>query len=150
MASGLSNGTSLFRGCRTLFESLKSTSQAYSSAAAISHKGKLKASSAAGSGKISEAGAKKEVNHSSGIFKSVQVSPALASFLGMSETSRSEAVKQIWSYIKLNNLQVTLISLLLLLIWPFFCIFILVPCFLQPVRLPNFVENALKVHFNLA
>ena len=111
MASGLNNGTRLFRGCRTLLDSLKSTTQAYSSAAAVSPKGKLKASGAAASRKNSEAGEKKEVNRSGGIFKSVQVSPALAGFLGMSESSRPEAVKQIWSYIKLNNLQVLFISL---------------------------------------
>ncbi|XP_023000111.1 upstream activation factor subunit spp27-like [Cucurbita maxima] len=105
MASGLNNGTRLFRGCRTLLDSLKSTTQAYSSAAAVSPKGELKASGAAATRKKSEAGEKKEGNRSGGIFKSVQVSPALAGFLGMSESSRSEAVKQIWSYIKLNDLQ---------------------------------------------
>ncbi|XP_022155717.1 uncharacterized protein LOC111022777 [Momordica charantia] len=120
MASGLSNGTRLFRACGTLLDSLKSaTGASYSSAASTSHKSaaskpkaKLKASAATST----ESGAKKEVNRSSGIFKPVQVSPALGSFLGMSETSRSEAVKQIWSYIKLNNLQVTSLSLLFFLI----------------------------------
>ncbi|XP_038906873.1 upstream activation factor subunit spp27-like [Benincasa hispida] len=104
MASGR-NGTRFFRGCRTLFDSLKSTTQAYSSTPAVSAKGKLKASNTAVSGQKSVAGPKKVVNRSTGIFKSFPVSPALAGFLGMSETSRSEAVKQIWAYIKLNNLQ---------------------------------------------
>nr|KJB43918.1 hypothetical protein B456_007G250300 [Gossypium raimondii] len=42
----------------------------------------------------------------SGIFKLTPVSPALARFLGAPEASRSDAVKQIWSYIKSQNLQV--------------------------------------------
>ncbi|XP_012492396.1 upstream activation factor subunit spp27 [Gossypium raimondii] len=41
----------------------------------------------------------------SGIFKLTPVSPALARFLGAPEASRSDAVKQIWSYIKSQNLQ---------------------------------------------
>ncbi|CAK9328530.1 unnamed protein product [Citrullus colocynthis] len=102
MASGLSNGTRFFRGCRTLLDSLKSATQAYSSTPAVSRKGKLKA---AVSGQKSVAGPKKEPNRPTGILKAVQVSPTLAGFLGMSETSRAEAVKQIWAYIKLNNLQ---------------------------------------------
>lgn len=40
-----------------------------------------------------------------GILKVTQVSPALSNFLGVSEASRTDAVKQIWSYIKLHNLQ---------------------------------------------
>lgn len=138
MASGLSNGTRFFRGCRTLLDSLKSATQAYSSTPAVARKGKLKA---AVSGQKSVAGPKKEPTRPTGILKAVQVSPTLAGFLGMSETSRAEAVKQIWAYIKLNNLQVTLISLLFLLIWSFFFFFysivVLVPCFLQSLRLPS-------------
>ncbi|XVE62402.1 hypothetical protein DITRI_Ditri06bG0115500 [Diplodiscus trichospermus] len=40
-----------------------------------------------------------------GIFKLTPVSPALGQFLGAQQASRTEAVKQIWTYIKSNNLQ---------------------------------------------
>ncbi|XVF56713.1 hypothetical protein PTKIN_Ptkin06aG0142300 [Pterospermum kingtungense] len=42
---------------------------------------------------------------SSGIFKVTAVSPALGQFLGAQQASRTEAVKQIWTYIKSHNLQ---------------------------------------------
>ncbi|MBA0737483.1 hypothetical protein Gogos_010943 [Gossypium gossypioides] len=42
-----------------------------------------------------------------GISKVTLVSPALGQFLGAQQASRTEAVKQIWSYIKSQNLQVT-------------------------------------------
>ncbi|KAA3468563.1 upstream activation factor subunit UAF30-like [Gossypium australe] len=40
-----------------------------------------------------------------GISKVTPVSPALGQFLGAQQASRTEAVKQIWSYIKSQNLQ---------------------------------------------
>ncbi|EXB70626.1 Upstream activation factor subunit spp27 [Morus notabilis] len=40
-----------------------------------------------------------------GLQKPVQVSPTLASFLGASQSSRANAVKQIWAHIKLHSLQ---------------------------------------------
>ncbi|KAJ4707603.1 upstream activation factor subunit spp27 [Melia azedarach] len=40
-----------------------------------------------------------------GILKVVPVSPQLSEFVGASEVSRSEAVKKVWQYIKLHNLQ---------------------------------------------
>lgn len=41
----------------------------------------------------------------SGIMKPARVSPQLGKFLEASEASRTEAVKKIWQYIKLHNLQ---------------------------------------------
>ncbi|OMO85827.1 hypothetical protein COLO4_21418 [Corchorus olitorius] len=41
----------------------------------------------------------------SGITKVTPVSPALGQFLGTQQASRTEAVKQIWTYIKSHNLQ---------------------------------------------
>lgn len=41
-----------------------------------------------------------------GIFKLAPVSPALGQFLGAQQASRTDAVKQIWTYIKSRNLQV--------------------------------------------
>lgn len=112
MASGLSNGTRFFKGCRTLLDSLKSTTQAYSSTPGVSSKSTLKPSTAAVSGQKSKPAPKKVANPSGGLLKTQKVSPTLAGFLGQSEIARTEAVKQIWAYIKLNNLQVTFISLL--------------------------------------
>ncbi|CAA6667108.1 unnamed protein product [Spirodela intermedia] len=37
--------------------------------------------------------------------KALPVSPAMKKFLGVPEISRSEAVKKIWDYIKLHELQ---------------------------------------------
>lgn len=47
-------------------------------------------------------------SRTSGILKVMPVSPAMRSFLGVPEISRTEAVKKIWEYIKLNDLQVHL------------------------------------------
>ncbi|KAL4592963.1 hypothetical protein LXL04_005972 [Taraxacum kok-saghyz] len=40
-----------------------------------------------------------------GILKVVPVSQSLGEFLGVSEASRTDAVKKVWGYIKDNNLQ---------------------------------------------
>ncbi|KAL5539928.1 hypothetical protein UlMin_042967 [Ulmus minor] len=47
----------------------------------------------------------KNAKSGGGIFKPTPVSPALCSFLGVFESSRANAVKQIWSHIKLHSLQ---------------------------------------------
>ncbi|XP_043716861.1 protein TRI1-like [Telopea speciosissima] len=44
-------------------------------------------------------------SRSGGIFKVTPVSPAMSKFLGVSEASRTDAVKKVWEYIKLRNLQ---------------------------------------------
>ncbi|GKU96034.1 hypothetical protein SLEP1_g9314 [Rubroshorea leprosula] len=54
--------------------------------------------------KTSIAGATK-TRAKNGIMKPIPVSPQLGSFLGASEASRADAVKKIWEYIKLHNLQ---------------------------------------------
>lgn len=41
----------------------------------------------------------------SGLTAPVPVSPAMQKFLGVSEASRTEALKKIWDHIKANNLQ---------------------------------------------
>ncbi|XP_059651760.1 upstream activation factor subunit spp27-like [Cornus florida] len=45
------------------------------------------------------------VARSSGILKVSPISPALSEFLGVPESSRTDAVKKIWAYIKLQDLQ---------------------------------------------
>ncbi|XVF30639.1 hypothetical protein REPUB_Repub16aG0075800 [Reevesia pubescens] len=47
----------------------------------------------------------RSTTRATGIFKQTPVSPALGRFLGAQEASRTEAVKQIWTYIKSHNLQ---------------------------------------------
>lgn len=44
-----------------------------------------------------------------GITKARPISPAMQEFLGVAEIPRTQALKQIWAYIKLHNLQVCLI-----------------------------------------
>ncbi|XP_021283485.1 protein TRI1 [Herrania umbratica] len=44
-------------------------------------------------------------NRPTGISQVTPVSPALGQFLGAQQASRTEAVKQIWTYIKSHNLQ---------------------------------------------
>lgn len=43
-----------------------------------------------------------------GITKSKPISPAMQEFLGVTEIPRTQALKQIWAYIKQHNLQVCL------------------------------------------
>ncbi|XP_043694764.1 protein TRI1-like [Telopea speciosissima] len=44
-------------------------------------------------------------SRNTGILKVIPVSPSMRKFLGVSEASRTDAVKKVWEYIKLNNLQ---------------------------------------------
>ena len=41
----------------------------------------------------------------SGITKEMKLSPALADIVGKKEASRGQCIKQLWAYIKNNNLQ---------------------------------------------
>lgn len=50
--------------------------------------------------------AKKKTPRTTGIFKATTVSPALAQFLGTGETTRTDAVKEVWTYVKSHDLQV--------------------------------------------
>ncbi|XP_010463811.1 PREDICTED: protein TRI1-like [Camelina sativa] len=47
----------------------------------------------------------KKTPRSTGIFKVTPVSPVLAQFLGTGETTRTDAIKGIWTYIKSHDLQ---------------------------------------------
>ncbi|KAG2273179.1 hypothetical protein Bca4012_085976 [Brassica carinata] len=48
---------------------------------------------------------KKTTPRTTGIFKATPVSPALAQFLGTGETTRTNAVKEVWTYVKSHDLQ---------------------------------------------
>ncbi|KAG5069566.1 hypothetical protein JHK85_001943 [Glycine max] len=59
----------------------------------------------------------------SGIQKVVPVSSELGDFLGAPQVSRTEAVKKVWAYIKLQNLQFNseLLIAILIIVGLFFC-----------------------------
>ncbi|KAI4302870.1 hypothetical protein MLD38_038568 [Melastoma candidum] len=93
----------VFRGSRPLFfPSATAKSSAAPAAGAASKAAKPKKEAAASS---SASSPKRTTTRPSGIQKVTPVSPALAHFLNSPSASRVEAVKKIWSYIKLHNLQ---------------------------------------------
>ncbi|XP_061997978.1 upstream activation factor subunit spp27 [Rosa rugosa] len=98
----------IFRGCRALLAPAKSSTSTAGTAvkvaaAAPKSKAKAKPKPKAEADAIKP---KRNVNRNAGILKPTPISPALGSFLGGApESSRAEAVKQIWSHIKLHNLQ---------------------------------------------
>lgn len=96
----------VFRGCSALLAPAKSSTSTAGAAVKISAaapKSKAKPKPKA-SGDVVKP--KRNVNRTTGILKPTPISPALGSFLGAPESSRAEAVKQIWAHIKLHNLQV--------------------------------------------
>ncbi|XP_073030447.1 upstream activation factor subunit UAF30-like [Primulina eburnea] len=86
----------LFRGCRALYSAAKS-------AAAPSPKPNISASS--NKPAAAAAGTKDKKSSPTGLLKAKPVSPTLRNFVGASEISRAEALKKVWGYIKLHNLQ---------------------------------------------
>ncbi|XP_065853035.1 protein TRI1 [Euphorbia lathyris] len=80
----------VFRGCRALLAPAKSSAAASKPTATKAAASKPKSAKPA---------------RTAGILKPFPVSPALSDFLGTPEASRAGAVKQIWAYIKQNNLQ---------------------------------------------
>ncbi|TYI15291.1 hypothetical protein ES332_A08G176300v1 [Gossypium tomentosum] len=72
----------LFGRCGGLLEAAKAFSASFASSSS---------SSSSGNGR--------------GLMRVIPVSPQLAKFLGASEASRTDAIKKIWDYIKLHNLQ---------------------------------------------
>lgn len=92
----MASSTRVFgKACRTLMAAAKGPT-----ATATATKAKAK--------KPEAAAAAAAVKAPSGITKEVPISPALGQFMGSSEASRTGAVKKVWEYIKLNNLQVSL------------------------------------------
>lgn len=114
-----------FRGTGVLLQAAKaaSTKPSSSSSAAVAAKKKPPtATSTTVAARSTTAAAKPKPENrprapptpNSGIFKLTTVSPALNNFLGASQSSRSDAVKKVWDYIKLHNLQVLFIFSFLL------------------------------------
>lgn len=54
---------------------------------------------------LASASSAAKASASTGIRKPVPVSPVLSKFVGAPEVSRTDAVKKVWEYIKLHNLQ---------------------------------------------
>ncbi|XP_022980440.1 protein TRI1-like [Cucurbita maxima] len=113
MSSGFSNGIRVFRGCRALLAPSKSSATVppaavksrTTSKSNTEPKEKTPPRSDVAAAAAPKPKVKREMTRSTGFLKVLQVSPALGNFLGVSEASRTDAVKQIWSYIKLHNLQ---------------------------------------------
>ncbi|KAK4752368.1 hypothetical protein SAY87_021166 [Trapa incisa] len=110
--SSSSAAMGVLRGCRALLSPARSSASTASSSNP-SKVSKAAAGAATSAGEKPKARTKSPESSSprraperpSGILKVTPVSPALAKFLNSSEASRTDAVKKIWSYIKLHDLQ---------------------------------------------
>lgn len=102
----MSTASGLLRGSRALLAAARSAAASAPNptipAAATK---KVAATKKAAAAPPKSAKKKKTSNAESGIMKSKPISLALQDFVGEPEISRSEVVKKIWEYIKLNNLQ---------------------------------------------
>ncbi|KFK37792.1 hypothetical protein AALP_AA3G029600 [Arabis alpina] len=94
----------VFRGCRSLLApaSKPITSSSVVSGATKKSAAKSKTKAKPKQRSVSPA---KRTSRSAGIFKMTPVSPVLAQFLGTGETNRTDAVKEIWTYVKSHDLQ---------------------------------------------
>uniref|UniRef100_A0A2N9HBI0 DM2 domain-containing protein n=1 Tax=Fagus sylvatica TaxID=28930 RepID=A0A2N9HBI0_FAGSY len=112
-SSYCSSGIRAFRGCRALLAPAKSsaaqvlkTTTTTTTAAHSTSKPKPKPkTSKPKTPKLNPSPIATESKRALGILKPSPISPELQTFLGAPEASRSDAVKQVWSYIKLHNLQ---------------------------------------------
>lgn len=99
----------VFRGCRVLLARARSSASAAKPSKASTTETKVstaKEKPKARTKSSASSSPRSTPSRPSGIQKVTPVSPALAEFLKSPEASRSDAVKQIWSYIKLHDLQV--------------------------------------------
>ncbi|CAH8356812.1 unnamed protein product [Eruca vesicaria subsp. sativa] len=86
----------VFRGCRSLFAPVTTGGTKKSAA-----KSKAKPKS-----KLKPDALVKKTPRTTDIFKATTVSPALAQFFGTDETTRIDAAKEIWTYVKSHDLKV--------------------------------------------
>ncbi|KAI3739442.1 hypothetical protein L2E82_29846 [Cichorium intybus] len=105
----MASGARVFNGCRSLFAAAKSatpkpTATAATTTTAAKKKTTVKKSTEKPAKKPKPASAEKPLKPL-GILKPTPISPALGNFLGVSESARTDAVKKIWQYIKLHELQ---------------------------------------------
>ncbi|XP_021978812.1 upstream activation factor subunit spp27 [Helianthus annuus] len=97
----MASSARVFNGCRTLFAAAKSATPKPTTTVAAKKKATVKKTTEK---KPKQPSADKPVKPA-GILKPSPISPALAQFLGVSESARTDAVKKIWEYIKSNELQ---------------------------------------------
>ncbi|GAV65305.1 SWIB domain-containing protein, partial [Cephalotus follicularis] len=97
----------VFKGCRALLAPARSSSASASASAATKRSATTKTTPKPKPKPKPKAKPTSTLpgSQTSGILKVVPVSPSLAEFLGTPESSRTDAVKQIWAYIKTNELQ---------------------------------------------
>ncbi|KAH0927974.1 hypothetical protein HID58_020230 [Brassica napus] len=105
-----------FRGCRSLLapasraaatSSVLSSSRSVSTVAAGGAKKSAAKPKAKPKPKSKPDSLTKKTPRTTGIFKATPVSPALAHFLGTGETTRTDAVKEVWTYVKSHDLQIS-------------------------------------------
>uniref|UniRef100_A0A5B6YUU8 Putative upstream activation factor subunit spp27-like n=1 Tax=Davidia involucrata TaxID=16924 RepID=A0A5B6YUU8_DAVIN len=96
----MSSSSRVFHGCRALLAAAKAGTPK-SSAAKTTAKSKTRSSSSPPPPPKQP----RQLARSTGILKPVPVSPALRNFLGAPESSRTNAVKKVWEYIKAHELQ---------------------------------------------
>ncbi|CAE5965997.1 unnamed protein product [Arabidopsis arenosa] len=95
----------VFRGARSLLApASRATSSLVSAGSSKKPAAKTKAKAKPKPKTKSDSPAKK-TPRSTGLFKVTPVSPVLAQFLGTRETTRTDAIKGIWTYIKSHDLQ---------------------------------------------
>ncbi|KAL1535881.1 protein TRI1-like [Salvia divinorum] len=99
----MSTAYGLLRGSRALFAAARSAAASAPKSAAPPTKRAPAAAAAAP--KAPKPAKQKKPTQPSGIMKAKPISLALQDFVGETEISRVEAVKKVWAYIKLNNLQ---------------------------------------------
>ncbi|CAN8269842.1 unnamed protein product [Cochlearia groenlandica] len=92
----------IFKGCRSLLAPASRATSSVVTGPTKKPAAKTKAKTKVNPKSESPA---KNTARSTGIFKATPVSPALAQFLGTGETTRTQAVKEIWIYIKSHDLQ---------------------------------------------
>ncbi|GFY90422.1 hypothetical protein Acr_07g0006190 [Actinidia rufa] len=100
----MSSTSGVFKGCRALFAAAKEAAPKPSAAKTAAGKPKPPPPSRPAKPRSSSSEPRKP-SRPTGILKECPVSPALHHFLGVQQTSRSDAVKKVWEYIKLHNLQ---------------------------------------------
>ncbi|KAL6493910.1 hypothetical protein OROGR_031819 [Orobanche gracilis] len=100
----MSTPSGLLRGSRALFAAARSATPVPKTN--ISPPATKKPSSTDAAATKSPKKSKVKKPSISGIMKTSPISPTLQSVIGAPEVSRVEAVKKIWEYIKLHNLQV--------------------------------------------
>ncbi|KVI00582.1 SWIB domain-containing protein [Cynara cardunculus var. scolymus] len=113
----MASAARVFNGCRSLCAAAKSatpktTATAATTTTAAKKKSTVKKSAEKPAKKLKQPSTERIVKPV-GILKPSPISPALGDFLGgVSESPRTEAVKKIWEYIKLHELQATNLDLL--------------------------------------